>query len=97
MTKLADVVEATAALSGARPDWENKLANSSVKGVSIPVAVSIFPDDLSSPEELGAARVSQTHPLQQARQRRTLRGLRTAGTLFPGVARGLQITARIAQ
>jgi hypothetical protein len=52
MTKLADVVEATAALSGARPDWENKLANSSVKGVSISVAVSTFPDDLSSPEEL---------------------------------------------
>jgi pimeloyl-ACP methyl ester carboxylesterase len=34
------------ALSGARLYWENKLAFFSVKGVSIPVAVSSFPDEL---------------------------------------------------
>ncbi len=34
------------ALSGARLYWENKLAFFSVKGVSIPVAVSVFPDEL---------------------------------------------------
>jgi pimeloyl-ACP methyl ester carboxylesterase len=34
------------ALSGARLYWENKLAYLSVKGVSIPVAVSIFPDEI---------------------------------------------------
>ena len=34
------------ALSAARLYWENKLAYLSVKGVSIPVAVSIFPDEI---------------------------------------------------
>jgi pimeloyl-ACP methyl ester carboxylesterase len=34
------------ALSGARLYWENKLSFFSVKGVSIPVAVSVFPDEL---------------------------------------------------
>ena len=34
------------ALSGARLYWENKLGYLSVKGVSIPVAVSIFPDEI---------------------------------------------------
>ena len=34
------------ALSGARLYWENKFAYFSVKGVSIPVAVSAFPDEI---------------------------------------------------
>jgi pimeloyl-ACP methyl ester carboxylesterase len=34
------------ALSGARLYWENKLAYFSVKGVSVPVAVSSFPDEI---------------------------------------------------
>jgi pimeloyl-ACP methyl ester carboxylesterase len=34
------------AISGARLYWENKLPFFSVKGVSIPVAVSVFPDEL---------------------------------------------------
>jgi pimeloyl-ACP methyl ester carboxylesterase len=34
------------ALSGARLYWENKLSFFGVKGVSIPVAVSVFPDEL---------------------------------------------------
>jgi len=34
------------ALSGARLYWENKLSYFSAKGVSIPVAVSVFPDEL---------------------------------------------------
>ena len=34
------------ALSGARLYWENKFAYFSVKGVSVPVAVSAFPDEL---------------------------------------------------
>jgi pimeloyl-ACP methyl ester carboxylesterase len=36
------------ALSGARLYWENKLAYLNVKGVSIPVAVSVFPDEIYS-------------------------------------------------
>jgi pimeloyl-ACP methyl ester carboxylesterase len=34
------------ALSGARLYWENKLSYFTAKGVSIPVAVSVFPDEL---------------------------------------------------
>ena len=34
------------AISGARLYWENKLGYFNVKGVSIPVAVSVFPDEL---------------------------------------------------
>jgi pimeloyl-ACP methyl ester carboxylesterase len=34
------------ALSGARLYWENKLSFFGVKGVSIPVAVSVFPGEL---------------------------------------------------
>jgi pimeloyl-ACP methyl ester carboxylesterase len=34
------------ALSGARLYWENKLGYFNVKGVSIPVAVSSFPDEI---------------------------------------------------
>ena len=34
------------ALSGARLYWENKLGYFNVKGVSLPVAVSVFPDEL---------------------------------------------------
>src|SRR2546430_13695933 len=34
------------AISGARLYWENKYPYFSVKGVSIPVAVSAFPDEL---------------------------------------------------
>ena len=84
------------ALSGARLYWENKLPYLSVKGVSIPVAVSIFPDEICPcAEELGTARVSQTYPLQQARKRRALRGLGTAGALLPGAARGLPVAAQL--
>ena len=84
------------ALSGARLYWENKLAYLSVKGVTIPVAVSIFPDEICpAPEELGTARVSQTHSLQQARQRRALRGVGTAGALLPRAARGLPVTPQL--
>ena len=52
---------------------------------------------LSSPAELGRARVSpQPHPLQQARPRRPLRGLGTAATLLRRDARQLQVTAQVA-
>ena len=34
------------AISGARLYWESKIPDFSVKGVSIPVAVSAFPDEI---------------------------------------------------
>jgi pimeloyl-ACP methyl ester carboxylesterase len=36
----------TTAVSSARPDWESKLAFFAPKGVTIPTAVSVFPDEL---------------------------------------------------
>jgi pimeloyl-ACP methyl ester carboxylesterase len=44
--------------------------------------------------ELGGARVSQTHPLQQTRQRRAFRGLGAAEALFRRSSRRLQVAAR---
>ena len=49
---------------------------------------------LSSPEEFGRARVSQTDLLQQSRQGRTLRCLGAAETLLRRGSRRLQITSR---
>ena len=45
------------ALSGARLYWENKLGYFNVKGVSIPVAVSVFPDELYPAPRSWAERV----------------------------------------
>ena len=52
---------------------------------------------LSGSAELDGAGVSQTDPLQQARQRRALRGLGTAGALLPGAARQLPIAAQLVE
>ena len=82
------------ALSGARLYWENwgKLGYFNAKGVSIPVAVSVFPDELyPAPRSWTEQALSQTHPLQQARQRWSLRGLGTTPTFFRRGSRGLQI------
>ena len=49
------------AISGARLYWENKLGYFSVKGVSIPVAVSSFPDEIDlCPRSWAERSVSQT-------------------------------------
>src|SRR5947207_2133784 len=45
------------ALSGARLYWENKLGYFNAKGVSIPVAVSVFPDELYPAPRSWAERV----------------------------------------
>src|SRR6186713_3285558 len=39
------------AVSSARLYWENKLAFFAPKNVTIPVAVSVFPDDIDAPPE----------------------------------------------
>ena len=61
------------------------------KGVSIPVAVSVFPDELyPAPAELGTAGASQTDPLQQARQRWSLRGMEKQQLLSEEVRAGFR-------
>jgi hypothetical protein len=51
--------------------------------------------DRGSSAQLGRAGISQTHPLQQARQRRPLCGLGTTSTLFRRGSRRLQTTAQL--
>ena len=81
------------AISASRLYAENKFSFFGVKGVKIPVAVSVFPDELyQAPRSWARTRVSQADPLQQAQQRRALRRLGTAAALLGRGARRLQIT-----
>ena len=67
------------AISGARLYWENKLALFERQRRLHPgCREHLSRRDLSSAAELGRAGVSETHPLQQARQRRALCGVGTA-------------------
>ena len=70
-------------VSAARLYWEGfAKTDLGPKNISIPVAVSVFPDEVyHTPRSLGGAGVSQAHPLQPARQGRALRGVGTAEAL----------------
>ena len=84
------------AVSSGRLYGQYKGSYFDVKNVKIPVAVSFFPDEIyTMPAKLGGAGVSQTHILQQARQRRALCSLGTATTLFRRDSYGLKIIADI--
>jgi pimeloyl-ACP methyl ester carboxylesterase len=82
------------ALSGARLYWEYwGKGYFNAKGVNIPVAVSVFPDELyPAPQSWAEAGVPQAHPLQQAPQRGALCGLGTAAATFRRASGWLQIT-----
>ena len=82
-------------ISGARLYWENKgYSFFGVRGVVCPDRRErLSRRALSSPAELGRARFSQTHSLQQAPQGRALCGLGTAEALLRRASRGLQIAA----
>ena len=83
-------------VSSSRLYRENTFNYFAPKGVNIPVAVSVFPDEtLPAAAELGGEGVSQAHPLQQGRQGRSFRGLGTAEDLHGRTARGFQVPARI--
>jgi hypothetical protein len=56
------------AVSASRLYWENKLALFAPKDVAIPVAVSVFPDEIfAAPWNWAERAVSQARALQQAR------------------------------
>ena len=66
--------------------------------VDIPVAVSVFPDEIyHAAAELGGGGLPQAHPLQQARQGRALRRLGAAGAVLRRGTRGLQIIALVSE
>ena len=73
------------AISGARLYWEYfGKGYFNVKGVTIPVAVSVFLTSSIRAAELDRESVSQAAPLQRAPERRALRGVGAAGVLLPG-------------
>ena len=85
-------------VSASRLYRENTYNYLSPKGVNIPVAVSVFPDELyQAPRSWAEKAYPKLDPLQQGRQGRPLRGLGTAEALHGGTARGLQITAQITE
>jgi len=86
--------------SSARSYWDYsataKRGFFDVKGATIPVAVSAFPDEIyTRPAQLGRESVSQAHLLQQASQRRALRGVGAAAILFRGRSCGFAIPTQI--
>ena len=78
------------AVSSARLYWESKLAFFAPKGVPIPAAVSVFPDEIyAAPRQLDRESLSQTLHYNRAPQRRTLRGVGTAGAVRCRIPRGI--------
>ncbi len=75
------------AVSSARLYWESKLAFFAPKGVPIPTAVSVFPDEIySAPKSWTEKAYPNLHPLQPAPQGLPLRGVGTAGSADGGTA-----------
>ena len=75
-------------VSASRVYWEYRGGFFNAKGVSIPVAVSVFPgEQYQAPRSWTERGVSQPHLLQRGRQGRPLRRLGGAATLLRGTAR----------
>ena len=88
------------AVSGARLYWETwgKLGYFNVKGVSIPVAVSVFPDEIyTAPRSWAERAFPKLIHYNKVDERRALRGLGTAAALLRRGSRGLQIAAQIVE
>jgi len=83
------------AISGARLYWEATPVFQCQRRFHPGCRKCLSGRDRSVPAQLGGAGVSQTDPLQQARQRRALCGLGAAATLFRRGSRGLQIAALV--
>jgi hypothetical protein len=83
------------AISSARLYWEYKGGFFDPRGVTIPVAVSAFPDEIYQAEVLGTASISEADLLQPAFKGRPLRSLGAAGTLQRRVTSSLPLIALI--
>ena len=80
------------AVSSARLYWESKLAFFAPKGVPLPTAVSVFPDEIyAAPRSWAEQGVSEPDPLQPASQGRTLRRLGAAGGVLGRAPNRLQV------
>ena len=88
------------ATSSARLYWETSgqsvilAAAQKTSEISLPVAISVFPEEVyRAPEIMGKARLSQPDLLQRGREGWTLRGLGRAGALRSRTPRSLQVTS----
>jgi hypothetical protein len=76
--------------TSARLYWENNLAFFEPKHLTIPVAVSVFPDEIyAAPQTWTERAYPQLIVLQQARQGRAFRGVGTAPGIFGGASKSL--------
>jgi hypothetical protein len=82
-------------VSSARLYWENKLAFFAPKRPNPGSRERLPGGDLCSSAQLGGEGFSQAHLLQQASQRRPLRGLGAAGVLCVRRSCSVQVTAHI--
>jgi pimeloyl-ACP methyl ester carboxylesterase len=81
-------------ISASRLYWESKLGFFDVKGVELPVGVTVFPDELyPAPRSWAERGVSKAHPLQRGGQGRPLRGLGAAGDFLGRAPGDIQVTA----
>ena len=81
-------------ISSARLYWENKSPFFAPKPIKVPIAVSVFPQEIyAAPEELGGEGLSHADSLQPAPQRLSLRGVGAAEVLHRGAPGGLPIAA----
>ena len=84
----------TTGISAGRLYWENKLPFFEPKGVSIPVAVSVFPDEIDAAPRSWAERAyPKLIHYNQLDQGRALRSLGTAEAPGGRAARGAQVVA----
>ena len=83
-------------VSSARLYWENKLAFFAPKNVQIPVAVSVYPEEIyAAPRSWVEKAFPKARLLQQASERRPLRGLGAAGVLCFRRSCSVQVAAHI--
>jgi pimeloyl-ACP methyl ester carboxylesterase len=81
------------AISSARLYWENKLNFFEPKHVTLPVAVSVFPDELYAAPRTWAEQAYPDHPLQPPAQRRALRRLGTTAGIHERASCKLRVAA----
>ena len=71
------------AISSARLYWESKLPFFAPKGVTLPAAVSVFPDEIyAAPKSWTEKAYPKLDLLQRAPEGRTLRRVGAAGTVY---------------
>ena len=86
------------AVSSARLYWESKLAFFAPKGVTLPTAVSVFPDEIyAAPRSWAEQAYPNLIHYNRLAEGRPLRRLGAAGAVLRGAARGVPLPALAAR